>query len=253
MPETLRDMQVAFAAHIRNPSGSPAPAGVEDRRMRIYRDLFFNNINRFIAKSYPVVRQLYTDPEWRRLMREFYSEHRCRTPLFPELPKEFLRYIEEQRQDRPGDPPFLLELAHYEWVELALTQHETEIDDIPADRTADLLQGVPVLSPLAWPLTYRFPVHQIGPDNRPAEPPERATQLLVYRNRSNQVRFMLLNDVSQWLVTALGQDRSLTGRQLLEELAGVLHYPDPERLIGHGHRLLQDFREKDIVLGCVPG
>ncbi|HKX55116.1 MAG TPA: putative DNA-binding domain-containing protein, partial [Xanthomonadales bacterium] len=35
---------MAFAAHIRNPAVAPAPADVEDRRMQIYRDLFFNNI-----------------------------------------------------------------------------------------------------------------------------------------------------------------------------------------------------------------
>jgi len=250
MPDSLRTMQYAFAAHIRNPSKQPAPDDVDDRRMRVYRNLFFNNINRFIANSFPIVRQMYSDSEWRDLVREFYSEHFCRTPLFPELPKEFLRYLQDQRADRPGDPPFLLELAHYEWVELALAQDENELDDIKVDRNADLLSGVPVLSPLAWPLTYRYPVHRIGPANQPLEPPASATQLLAYRNRVNKVKFMQLNDVTQWLVTALGEERSLTGRQLLEELAGVLQHPNPDRLIESGHQLLRDFLKKDIVLGC---
>ena len=253
MPDSLRTIQYAFTAHIRNPAKHPAPGDVDDRRMRVYRDLFFNNINRFIANSFPVVRQMYTDPEWRSLVREFYSEHFCQTPLFPELPKEFLRYLQEHRVGRPGDPPFLLELAHYEWVEIALAQDEHEANDIKADRNADLLQGIPVLSPLAWPLTYRYPVHRIGPENRPLEPPAAATQLLAYRNRSNKVKFMQLNDVTQWLITALGEERSLTGRQLLEELARVLHHPNPDRLIENGHQLLRDFLKKDIVLGCVPG
>lgn len=253
MPERLRDMQYAFAAHIRNPSGQPAPADVEDRRMQVYRELFFNNINRFISNSFPVVRQMYSDTEWRAVVRAFYSEHSCRTPLFPELPNEFVRYLQEQRQNRPGDPPFLLELAHYEWIEIALQQDDREPGDIEVDRDASLLEGVPVLSPLAWPLTYRFPVHQIGPKNRPSEPPATTTQLLAYRNRVNKVKFMQLNEVTQWLVTALGEDRSLTGRQLLTELAGVIHHPNPDRLIESGHQLLRGFLQKDIVLGCRPG
>ena len=253
MPDRLRAMQYAFAAHIRNPSKQAAPDDVDDRRMQVYRNLFFNNISRFIANNFPVMRQMYTDSEWRGLVREFYSEHLCRTPLFPELPKEFLRYLEEHRAQRPGDPSFLLELAHYEWIEIALAQDERELDDIKADRTADLLEEIPVLSPLAWPLTYRYPVHRIGPNNRPSNPPAAPTQLLVYRNRADKVRFMQLNDVTQWLITALGEERSLTGRQLLEELARVLHHPNPDRLIENGHQLLRDFLKKDIVLGCVPG
>ena len=154
--------------------------------------------------------------------------------------------------DRPGDPPFLLELAHYEWTEIALGQDEHEPADIKVDRTADLLEGIPVLSPVAWPLTYRYPVHQIGLQNRPSEPPKTATQLLAYRNRVNKVKFMQLNDVTQWLVTALGEKRSQTGRQLLEELALLLKHPNPDRLIESGEQLLKDFLKKDIVLGCEP-
>jgi hypothetical protein len=251
MPDSLRTMQYAFAAHIRNPSKQAAPGDVDDRRMQVYRDLFFNNISRFIANSFPVARQMYTDSEWRSLVREFYSEHSCKTPLFPELPKEFLHYLQEQRVDRPGDPPFLLELAHYEWVEIALAQADREVDDIEADRNADLLREIPVLSPLAWPLTYRYPVHRIGPNNRPSDPPVTPTQLLAYRNRSYKVKFMQLNDVTQWLITALGEDRQLTGRQLLEDLARVMQHPNPDRLIDSGHQLLRDFQDKDIVLGCV--
>mgnify|MGYP006138349625 CR=1 FL=1 len=57
---------------------------------------------------------------WRALVRDFYREFRAGTPLFPELPREFIQYLQE-RGDGRGDPPWLLELAHYEWVELALS------------------------------------------------------------------------------------------------------------------------------------
>ena len=54
-------------------------------------------------------------------MRAFYRDHRCQTPLFPEIAREFLRFLEARAIRRtPRRPPFLRELAHYEWVELAL-------------------------------------------------------------------------------------------------------------------------------------
>ena len=56
MPESLRDLQTRFAAHLRHPATHPAPDDVEDRRMAIYRRLFFRNISNFLAKNFPVLR-----------------------------------------------------------------------------------------------------------------------------------------------------------------------------------------------------
>ena len=251
-PDDLRSMQTAFAAHIRDPENHAAPADVEDRRMEIYRRLFFNNINKFLASNFPVLRRLYDDEAWRQLARDFFTEHRCHTPLFPELPKEFLRYLQEQREERPGDPAFLLELAHYEWVELGLSMDENELEDTVANSTGDLMNEVPVLSPLAWPLSYRYPVHRIRPGFEPEAPPEQATHILVYRDRSDTVKFMQLNDVSRLLLNLLQENRGLTGLDLLNEIASSINHPDPSVVIENGDKLLQDLRSKDVILGTRP-
>ena len=252
MSGDLHTTQYAFAAHIRDPANNPAPTDIEDRRIKIYRDLFFSNINKFLSFNFPVLKSLYSPTGWSRLVREFYSEHFCHTPLFPELPREFLRYVQEQRGDRAGDPPFLLELAHYEWVELALSLDEHEIADVDADPHGDLLECSPVVSPLAWPLSYQFPVHQISPDFRPVEAPAEATHLLVYRNRADKVRFMQLNPVTQMLLNLLSENPLLTGKQHLMKLASLMRHPNPDALIKNGHQLLVDFLEKDIILGTKP-
>ena len=83
-----------FAAHLRNPAAHPPPEDVEDRRMAIYRGLFFRNIAGFVAKNFPVLRTLYDDAAWRALVRDFYEHHHARTPLFPEIPREFLQFLE---------------------------------------------------------------------------------------------------------------------------------------------------------------
>lgn len=251
-PEKLIKLQESFAAHIRSPQAVPAPADVEDRRMEIYRNLFFNNVRSLLAWNFPVLRKIHGADRWSRLVRDFYVEHRARTPLFPELPREFLQYLQDHRRDREGDPPFMLELAHYEWVEGALGMDAAEIDDTPADAGGDLLTGVPVLSPLAWPLSYRFPVHRIGPGNQPQEPPEQATHLLVYRNRADEVKFMELNAVSALLLQMLKEDRALTGREILADIAKQLRHPKPEVVMQGGSQLLADFRQRDVILGTLP-
>lgn len=248
-PAELEALQSAFAAHIRNPDKNAAPAGIEDRRMKIYRELFFNNIQSLLAGNFPVLRKLYDDVGWRSLIRDFYDRHRSKTPLFPEVAKEFLRYLQDERGSRKEDAPFLLELAHYEWVELALELDEREPGDIPADADGDLLSGRPLLSPLAWPLTYRFPVHRISPDYQPREAPAEATHILVYRNSGDDVKFMQLNPVSQLLLDLMQQDAGLTGLELLQEVARRIRHPDPEKVLAAGANLLIDFRDKGILLG----
>jgi hypothetical protein len=248
MTQALRQQQMAFAAHIRNPSAAPAPADVEDRRMKIYRELFFNNISKFLASNFPVLRKIYGEKAWRILAREFYTEHRAHTPLFPEIPKEFLRYVQEQRQGRAGDPPFLLELAHYEWVELALTLNTHEIDEVEVDADGNLLQGVPLLSPLAWPLAYQFPVHRLSPDYQPSAPPDQATHLLVYRDRADQVKFMEINPVT-WLLLEKLQAGVHKGQEILQSVADEIGRAGDAAVLEHGHKILQDFRQRDVIPG----
>ena len=217
--------------------------------MAIYRDLFYNNIQGFLANNFPVIRKLYPDERWHALVRDFFVRHRARTPLFPELPREFLQFVEEQRGEEHGDPPFLLELAHYEWIELALSLDEAEIDSIDVDPDGDLLEGVPVRSPLAWLLTYRFPVHQIRPDFQPQHAPEQPTHLVVYRRRDDKVRFMSVNAVAARLLQLLDDQPERTGRIQLEQIASELNSADPGKVVAAGRQVLEDFRTREIVLG----
>lgn len=251
-PERLLAIQESFAGHIRNPDEVSAPGDVEDRRMKIYRDLFFKNILNFMSGGYPVLKSLYSDEDWTQLVRDFFIEHRCRTPLFPELTREFLRYLQEGRQDREGDPPFLLELAHYEWVELGLKIEATELDKVEANPEGDLLEESPVLSPLAWPLSYRFPVHEICKEFQPTEPPPRETHLLVYRRRDDEVRFMQINAVSRLLLEQMQTSPEASGREMLRAVAAAIGRPDPDELAVAGKALLEGWRDKDIVLGTRP-
>jgi hypothetical protein len=240
--------QYAFAAHIRDPQNSPAPADVEDRRMAIYRELFYNNVEGFLSNSFPVLRKLLDDDAWHQLAREFFAKYRCHSPLFLEIPREFMAYLEELRGDCPGDLPFMRELAHYEWVELALSVSEAE----PAgavDPAGDPLDSRPVLASTAWPLSYRYPVHRISPDFVPEEPGDQPTYLLVYRDDDDEVGFIELNPVSARLFALLQEQTTSTGREVLEQIAAELQHPNPGVVVDGGHQILQDWRRRGIVLG----
>jgi len=247
-PDFIRQ-QYAFAAHIRDPQRHPAPAGIEDRRMAIYRELFYNNVEGFLANNFPVLREILDDDSWHALAHDFFARHRSHSPLFMEIPREFLAYLDEERGAHDGDPPFMRELAHYEWVELALSlaEHETPA---PADNAADLLDGIPVLSSLAWPLSYQYPVHRIGPDYLPGSCGDQPTYLLVYRDAEDRVGFIELNPVSARLFSLLQERPDQTGRTLLRQIADELQHPDVEAVVRGGSAILDEWRQLGVVLGA---
>ncbi len=241
--------QDALAAHIRDPDRVPPPAGIEERRLKIYRDLFFNNIEGMLAGNFPVLRRLYGDAGWRTLISAFYRDHDCQTPLFTELAREFLRYLDARADAGHEDPPWLRELAHYEWIELALQISEARNDEIAHDPDGDLLGGRPLVSPLAWPLAYVWPVHRIGPDHRPDTPPDAPTLLMLRREADGVVSFHALTPLSFRLLQRLDAEPTLSGMQHLRALAAEAGAVDDEAFAREGAAMLGRMRAEGTILG----
>lgn len=248
-PPEFEAVQRRFAAHLRDPAHAAAPAGIEDRRLKIYRDLFYNNVEDFLANAYPVIRGLSTDAVWHARVRDFYARHRSIAPQFYRLAEEFLHFLQDERGEHGDDPPFLAELAHYEWVELALGISTAEATPELADPNGDPLAAPPVVSPLAWPLGYVWPVHRLGPSVQPAEPPDAPTYLVVYRTRQDEVKFMEINAVTARLLQLIDENPNASGRTLLLQIAAELQHPQPEQIVEAGRAMLAGLRERDIVLG----
>ncbi|MGH8519271.1 MAG: HvfC family RiPP maturation protein, partial [Panacagrimonas sp.] len=231
----FQQVQYQFAAHLRDPERQPAPGGLEDRRLKIYRELFYNNVEGFIANAYPVLRTLMSDEPWHALVRDFYARHQSREPEFHRLAEEFLKFLQDERGAVEGDLPFMAELAHYEWVELALGLSTAELTPELANPNGDLMEGRPAISPLAWTLSYDYPVHRIRPEHQPNEPGPAPTYLVVYRTRQDEVKFMEINAVSARLLQLIEESPGATGRELLLQIATELQHPDPQQIVEAGH------------------
>ncbi|RLU03795.1 MAG: DUF2063 domain-containing protein [Ketobacter sp.] len=246
---SFKTLQYQFASHLRNPAEMPSPEGIEDRRMQIYRDLFYNNVEGFISNGFPVLRSLISDEKWHRMVRDFFSAYRCQSPYFLEISQEFLSYLQTSRQPEPDDYPFMLELAHYEWVELAA---DTDVDEIPAtgfNPEGNLMQGRPLVSPLAYVVSYQYPVHRISVDFIPAEPPAVATFLIVYRDRQDEVRFMEINGVTARLLMLLEENPEFTGADAVQVVADELAHLDKKVVLQGGEDALKHLQLSGIILG----
>ena len=225
------EAQRAFAARIRQPAEQPLLSGISAERMAVYEALFFNNIEGFISGAFPVLRRLIEASRWRRLVRSFIAEHLARTPYFLQISQEFLAWLQQGYVAEAGDPPFILELAHYEWVELALDVSEAEL---PA-------QG---WSPLAWPLAYQWPVQRIGADFQPATPPAEPTCLLVWRDVQDKVRFMQLSPFAYQLAACL--QAGAQANSALCDLAQSQGLAADKHYFSNARSLLDDWQHQGI-------
>jgi len=243
------DIQYTFTSHIRDPIANPAPTDIEDRRMGIYRDLFYRNVESFIANSFPVLRKITPDNQWHGMIRDYFKNHQAHTPLFPRMPQEFLQYLEQERNAHPEDPPWLLELAHYEWIETAISIDPRNIDFTDIDPEGDLLKGIPVLSPLVLPVDYTWPVHKISPDYLPDVQPAEPTWIVIFRKQNDEVGFMVLNSVSARLIEKIQNNQGDSGHEILMQIATELQHANPDAVISGGLDIMREMQEKDILLG----
>lgn len=248
MPVDFKTKQLEFTRYIRDPVINPAPADVKPERMAMYRELIFNNIEGFLAGNFPVIRKILDDRQWFELTQDFFSRHRCKTPYFSEIAEEFLDYLENGRAN-PYAYPFLLELAHYEWVEMALSVAK---EDVRANllQLGDLLHDTIRLSPLAWPLVYQFPVQLISPDYLPLAPPGQPTCLIAYRGQDDEVKFIEINPMTYRLLEIIQEHGQIITEDCLNQVAQESHHPNPDIVITGGLQILKDLAEKTVIVAC---
>jgi len=245
----LMAYQAAFAARIRDPDGQPTPRGVDPRRMRVYEELLFNNLDGFLRPCYPVTREILGERAWQETVRSFFVEHRCQATLFRDIPGEFLGWMEKRAEDLFPERPFLYEFMHYEWLEMIVSFCTDEVACKTPDPDGDLLSAVPILDCSVRLACYQYPVHRIGPDFQPREADGQQYCFLVFRNSDDAVRFIVLNPVAARMVELLAQGR-FCGLDVLLQIARELGHQDAAYVVETGRKLLADLRRTGVIVGA---
>lgn len=242
---SLQQQQANFTAFVRDPLHQPMPSGVKPERMAMYAELIFNNVESFLGSNFPVIKTILAEPQWQALVRDFFIQHRSTTPYFVEIPEEFLNYLQDERENA-DDYPFLLELAHYEWVEMALSvAQETPPTNPPIN---DLLDTRIQVSPLAWVLAYQYPVQQISSDYLPIDAPEQPTFLVVYRDQQDTVKFLGINLMTYQLLNLIQTQAGCLAHAYLQQLQSTMPCYDMATLVAGGGQVLAELFEKNIII-----
>lgn len=235
--------QLEFTAHIRDPKAHKKPAGVVPARMAVYRDAVFNNIFEFASVCFPVCQAAIGKRAWRRMLKDFVKSYPAQSPIFREIPQQFLQYLNSQ-PTQISQPAFLAQLAHYEWAELGVSA--LQIEPIKLSKKTNLLSEQPVLAPAHMLLEYDFAVQKIAKDKLPKTTEK--THLLVFRNAEFEVKFIELNPTTFQLLRLI-EKNEMTGEQALTRLAETLQHPNSDAVIQFGAEILSDLANRQAIIG----
>ena len=238
----FQQYQLEFTAHIRNPRLHAKPAQVNEKRMAVYRDAVFNNIFASISACFPVCQKMIGVRAWRKLNRDFVANYAATSPIFKEIPYQFLQFL----NTKTDLPVYFQQLAHYEWVELAVSNQITYLPKLSAH--VNFLDEMPVLAPAHQLLQYDYPVHKISA--RFKSTVIEKVYLLVYRNSAFKVKFIELNAITFKLLYLINQNK-LSGKQALMKLEDELEQVDTQILLKYGLSILSDLASQEAIVGSV--
>jgi hypothetical protein len=226
--------QKQFSDNIRDPENSPPISGIEARRLKIYQELFFNNVEGFASGAFPVLKELLSEKDWLFLVREFFHTHQCETPYFLEISEEFLSFLAEAEYEFL--PEFSYQLAHWEWMEL-------HADIAPTQDVAEPIEFIQLHSVLttvdcAWCQAYEYPVHKISSECLPQE--QTPSFLMVYRDQDLSVGFNELNPLSFILFEQLQKNESSSLQDILKAIAQA-HGMDENMVLNGGLEIIEQW------------
>ncbi|MEC8443382.1 MAG: hypothetical protein VXZ05_04165, partial [Pseudomonadota bacterium] len=147
------------------------------------------------------------------------------------------------------------ELAHYEWLELAVDvmpvddqQREGGLatEGLPEECTEDdVFDRAPVLNSALMTAAYHYPVHQIQPGFIPDQ--TGLFGFILFRDADDTVRFVQCSPLSLVIVDAIRENPSMTGREVIYAVlaqAGL----EGETAVQGGLDVLSDWRRQGILV-----
>ncbi|WP_175404595.1 DNA-binding domain-containing protein [Endozoicomonas atrinae] len=245
-------VQQQFTEAIRHQTDNPFNQ-IKSERFAVYPRLIRNNIVNFVSQGFPVLTKLLTEAQINHLVDRFMIEHHASSPYFIDISGEFLAWLNSAPMSDQSHtlPPFLQELAHYEWLETHLLGNEQ--NEPPAEVITDFSDSE---NELIWSVNavagaYQYPVHKISRDFQPQTAPEQPTLLIIYR-QENETRFLTVDALAwQLFQTASTLDQPLNRELLINQTLQHLTTAERVQVKPYAEQALVNYHQLGLILGAV--
>ena len=251
MPPDFNDLfaaQKAFTQAIRNPKQMESVPGISADKLKVYQNLFYNNVSDTLDNAFPIINKILPAQLWTKLKKRFFREHHSHTPEFPRFPYEFVCWLDNKEHHEDEEPDFLVQLALWEWTEIDVLMDNSDISK-QVDSEVDFLKHKPVVNPSIRLFSFDYPVHQISTTFLPHQKLPQAIYLVAYRNSEHQVKYEEMSAASAILMNNLIESGHQTGQQQIEHLSSYFTDLSQEQLTLFVLEFLQTMLEKGIVMG----
>lgn len=215
-------------------------SGLNAEKTELYHSLVLGNLQEVVEPCFPILRSIVCQNVWHELLFDFFQTTKLETPIFHQLPYEFVKYLQNINSETY---PFMAELAHYEWVELELELAES-VQSACNINEKEVLNTPWQLASCARLLAYDYNVHDIGEHYQPVE--KVPTYLAVYQH-SGKVNFMILNQPCFQLLECILEEAQ-PPIAVIEEVCEL--YPNlvPEQLSSQIHNLIYELYKDGVLL-----
>lgn len=219
-----------------------APAGV-----RRYRRLVVQRLRHTIRDFLPRTAARLGSRVFRDEVVAFLEAHASRTPYLRDLPNEFVAWALPRWRARAIAAPDLVDLAHYEALELAVL-NDPRGGEAPTGR-ALRLDAALVFDGSTRLARYDHAVHRLPRDPADRTPPQaEPTFLLAYRDAADGLQ---LQELSAWAHRLLGALRGgATVTAALHEVCDRRGNALDERQLAKAAELLADLAQRGVLLGA---
>ncbi len=247
----FQQIQAEFTQAIRQNQTNPFN-NIDDQRFAVYSRLIRNNIKSFLQQGFPVIHNLLEKNTYEKLMDGFIAQHYAQSPYFSDISAEFITYLNNGlpvTENTGLYPPFLQELAHYEWLETLLIHHEEDEPD-----SVDITDFISSKQPLIWSknavaAAYQFPVHKISRQFQPSTPPEQPTFLIIYR-QNNSNHFLAVDALAfKLFTTGQNSEKPLTTTEIINLAIQPLAKAEKKLVYKKAEKTLFHFYQLNLILG----
>ena len=252
----FQQYQHQFVDYLRDPLENEAVPESLPQSSRIYARLLYSKIEGSLDNCFPLSCKLLGTKRWTQLIQSFIKNHRCKSPLYREIPDEFVDYLINE-QIAIVLPEFIVELAHYEWMELVLETEKATPSKPCFPINEDILNVIPAFNPVLHLLHYNYPVQHItasdpyweGWASRTEPYSQESIILVALRDSEDNVQFIEINTITARLIELMREGLS-TAEQALLELAAEMHYGDHETILPFGTAIFKQLEQQQIIIGA---
>lgn len=240
------------------------PVGVEEeifseidqRGVRLYASLIKTGRHDLMRSVYPGCQKVLSR-RWVRLVDLFFETCPPDHYNLNRAAAEFADFLKNHTPELVTRHPFLPELADYEWIELAILEHDGIAKrgvEIAFDNP-DVFQNYgPILNPVLVVRHYQYPIAKLvdwlRDDVRlPRRVKKDPAHLAIYRDPEElNARFLELGDLAARIVEKLGQGPA-SYAEILTLAVSESKSKDPQATVLNAIGLFEELNERSLFLG----